>query len=160
VLKILSGQEEDVKVSEVESTKRIAKMHFGVDLVIDPHDLSRTVLAMLVKETLEVNILDTLKADTICDAIEHAYGSINPTEHEKVDANVGKYLQSSQKTDSDKNKIRTSTAVKPRYRYREKVEDDEVRDRRDDQKKSNRHEDYHDDDRRDKEKSRDTNKRL
>jgi len=55
---------------------------------------------MLVKETIDVDVLDGLRADTICDAIEHAYNKSLNIDHEKVNANLSKFLESSVKADS------------------------------------------------------------
>lgn len=118
VLKILEGEVEEVKLSEVEATKKLAKQHFGVELETDPQNLARTLIQVLVKETIDVHLLDSLRADTICDAIEHAYDKSTGIEHEKVSANLGKYLEGSKKPDSDKNKIKTSTTQKSKLRYR------------------------------------------
>jgi|JI6StandDraft_1071083.scaffolds.fasta_scaffold04002_11 hypothetical protein len=147
VLKLLSGQEEDVKLSEVETIKKIAKQHFGVELEVDSHNLSRTLISILAKESIDVNLLDSLRADTICDAIELAYNKSHHVEHEKVNANLGKFLETSNKNDSEKNKIKTTTTLKPKYKYREKVEEDEeIRDRRDNQRNPKSRKESHNED--------------
>ena len=111
-----------MKLSEVEATKKIAKQHFGVDLDVDTHNLSRTLIGMLGKEIIDFGMLDSLRADTICDAIEHAYNKSSHIEHEKVSTNLGKFIEASKKTDTEKNKMKTTTTLKPKTRYREKVE--------------------------------------
>lgn len=126
VLKILAEQDEEVNLNEVESTKKLAKQYFGVELEVDAKGLSRTLIKLLASDTIDVSLLDNLRADTICDALEHAYNRQTEIKHETVNGNMQKFIDSSKKTDTDKKKLQATTSnLKTQRKYREKTEFDE-----------------------------------
>lgn len=124
LLHILSGEEEVVNLNEVEAIKKLAKQHFGVELQVDKSDLSRTLVTLLAKDNIDTHVLDSLRTDTICEALEAAYEKGNV--HDKVETNVDKYLKETKKRDYDKEKIKTSkTYGKPRYREKREEPNEE-----------------------------------
>lgn len=118
LLSFLSGEIDEVNLADFEEMKKLAKRHFNVEIVSDGLDLARTLVSLLTSDKVTAQLLDSLHADTLCDAIEHAQTSDKYHEHD-TEHIVGKYLEESKKGDYDKNKIKT--VVKPRQqRYRPK----------------------------------------